>query len=75
MTKNKVHHGALVVLDSEDNELTGEDRRKALREFRERGTMKGAFFERVGGSWEDPEDPSTWGPEGPESVNWEGFDG
>ena len=55
----KIHHSALTLFDSEDHEITGEDRRKALREFRERGTMKDAFFERVGGSWEDPEDPST----------------
>lgn len=73
MTK-KVHHSALVVIDSEDHEITGEDRRKALVDFRLTGTMFGAYFERTGGPHEDPEDASTWGPETPAHVDWTGFD-
>lgn len=74
MTHSKVHHSALTVLDSEDHELTGEDRDRALREFRETGTMRDAFFARTGGSWEVEDDPSTWGPESQEDVDWTGFD-
>jgi len=70
----KIHHSALTVLDSEDHELTGEKRHRALADFRLTGTMFGAFFARVGGDWEDPDRPDTWGPESPESVDWTGFD-
>jgi len=71
----KIHHSELTIFDAEDHELTGEDRRKALVDFRLTGTMFGAFFARTGGAHEDPEDPSTWGPETAADVDWTGFDG
>lgn len=74
MTKSTIHHSALTVFDSEGQELTGWARRKALVDFRLTGTMFGAYFERVGGDWEDEDDASTWGPETAADVDWTGFD-
>ena len=74
MMKGKVHYSELKVFDSYDHVLVGDERRQALHEFRLTGAMYGAFFAYGGAAHEDPEDPSTWGPEGPESVDWDGFE-
>jgi hypothetical protein len=44
-----------------------------LREFRQTGEIYDWFFRRLDLPHEDPEDPSTWGPLSPESVDWSGF--
>lgn len=66
----------LQLFDRDNDPVTDQEQiRAALVEFRETGAMDGYFFERLNLPHEDPEDASTWGPESPERVNWDGFDG
>lgn len=44
-----------------------------LQEFRTTGGMLDYFFERIDFPHEEEEDPSTWGPQSPDEVVWDGF--
>lgn len=46
-----------------------------LREFRLTRCIVGWFFEKLGLSHEEDDNPSTWGPKGPEYIDWTGFPG
>ncbi|MFO7173942.1 MAG: hypothetical protein DIU70_013430 [Bacillota bacterium] len=61
------------LVDTDGVRLTEEQAIKALREFKETGSIFGVFFERMNLPHEDPEDASTWGPESPADVDWTGF--
>lgn len=54
-------------------EMVGAERVAALREFKEHGTMAGAWFARQPGQ-EHLADAEDWGPESPDAVDWSGFD-
>lgn len=64
----------LVLRDADGNELTGDAKNAKLMEFRKTDGMQEVFFERLGAAHEIDGDPSTYGPQCAEEVDWEGFE-
>lgn len=69
-----IHWSSLTLLDPDMQEIgDGATRMSCLAEYRATGSMYTVFFERIGAPHEDAEDPSTWGPQSPDGVDWTGF--
>lgn len=67
-----VSHADLVVLNEDcTRTLTGDERHRALAEFKARGSMRDAFLAREDGQDEDA--PEDWGP-AMDAIDWAGFD-
>lgn len=76
MTMNfadKIHWNELRLTDTNNDEITGQQRLEALSEFKATETMDGFFFAPIGAPHEIEDDASTWGPESPAAVDWAGF--
>lgn len=70
-----IHWRELELYDRDNDPVTDSaDIRAALQEFRDRQSIDGYYFGRLGLTHEDPEDVSTWGPLSPDHVDWTGFD-
>lgn len=64
----------LELLDADNDRITNvSTRTRYLQEYRQSGSMAGAFFDQIGAAHEDAEDASTWGPQSPDGVDWTGF--
>jgi hypothetical protein len=63
----------LIVQDTEGEELQDARRITALREFQETGAMRDRIFSRMNLPHEIEDDCSTWGPQSPGDVEWDGF--
>lgn len=72
----KMNWRQLQIFDCEGRDLDCDspESLEALDQFRRTGSIMGHFFRRIGGRHENPEDVSTWGPHGPEDIDWTGFD-
>lgn len=63
-----------LTLTDSNGQPARQELRKLLSEWRKTDSIYGWFFAYGGEAWEDKGDPSTWGPESPDDIDWTGFE-